>query len=354
MRVAVLHAYSASNAGDGLLVRETLGVLGEAFPGPLEVTVLALHPETFGDLECEVISARPGFLGYGREYRRVLRGLGAFDLVVAVGGGYLRAGTVTEVVKSLAAHGPQLWAASKCAAPVVYLPQSVGPFRFGSRDFARALLGRMTVVHLRDDRSVAEAQLANAVRTPDLALLSRNKRERTGPLGSATPILSVRAVGGSVPKRVARLASMMGTFDGFVQSVGAGNDDTKSMLSMSPQRLVDRTELLGEDRSRRVVVAVRLHGALMALNAGHWVVHVAYERKGFGAFSDLGLDRFVHPIRSFDPNEVLQQVTSLLADPAARAAYDSLIAQSSAELEPRRARLVRSVRDAAVGTGPRR
>jgi len=61
---------------------------------------------------------------------------------------------------------------------------------------------------------------------------------------------------------------------------------------------------------------VRLHGAIAALLAGRPAIHLAYERKGWGAYQDLGLDEFVHDARTFDPAAVAAQTRALAADPA--------------------------------------
>jgi polysaccharide pyruvyl transferase WcaK-like protein len=108
MKVAVLHGYSASNAGDGLLVLETLGLLREAFPGECQISVVALHPETFKDIDAHVIDGSVSFSGYSRELRDFLRDLDSFDLVVAVGGGYLRAGHLIEAAKTTLVHWAQV------------------------------------------------------------------------------------------------------------------------------------------------------------------------------------------------------------------------------------------------------
>jgi hypothetical protein len=65
----------------------------------------------------------------------------------------------------------------------------------------------------------------------------------------------------------------------------------------------------------RVVVSVRLHGALMAILNGWPAIHLSYSRKGLAAYEDLGLSRFVHDARDFDVELVRDQVTALTSDP---------------------------------------
>lgn len=321
MRVLVLHAYSADNLGDGLLVRESLDLIRQACGESVEVTVAASHPKTFVDIDAHVVDSQPRRFGYHAEYLRTLRGVREFDLVVGVGGGYMRAGTPLEATKSLLVHGPQLWAAARSASKAVYLPQSIGPVRYGLRGLVASRLKKLGVVMLRDDRSMQEFDDIGAFRMPDLAA-----GEVEGPpfhrKPSGRPVLSVREVRGSVPPLLYDLAARLKTFDGYIQSTSGGNDDRPATSTFSSQRIVERDELLLDaDREVRVVVAVRLHAALMALRAGHYVVHLAYERKGFGAFDDLGLKEYVHNVNDFSVETVLEQTDALLTDNVTREKY---------------------------------
>ncbi|PFG19091.1 polysaccharide pyruvyl transferase family protein [Serinibacter salmoneus] len=344
MRVLLIHGYSADNAGDGLLVSAALELVREAFGDP-QVELLCQYPDSFRELGLALYPSRPD-----SALKAALRGdfpkFDAFDLIVAVGGGYLRFGHPVEALKTTAVHGYQLVLASMTKTPVIYLPQSIGPLRFGSQGMVRHFAARVQRIHLRDDRSMHEVRLPNTVRTPDMALLARSYRDRSGAVPSATPIVSVRNVAGSVPTDVLELTHTLETFDGYVQSAVGSNQDQAAVESISPRRIVTRRELLEGDE-RRVVVAVRLHAALMALNAGHLVVHLAYERKGFGAFQDLGLPEYVHNVNDFDPARVHAQVASLLNSLEVREAYDATLREARSRLESRRAALIRDVQSIA-------
>nr|WP_296773615.1 polysaccharide pyruvyl transferase family protein [Rhodococcus sp. (in: high G+C Gram-positive bacteria)] len=345
MKVVVLHCYSADNAGDGLLVEETLHLLDAAFGDDVDVTLAASHPETFAHLDAEVVDSSPSILGYRRPYRRLLGSLDEADLVVAVGGGYLRAGYAVEAAKTLAVHGPQLLAASRTSTPTVYLPQSVGP---APRFIARALIRRMSRIDsffVRDDRSFDDYAASGVRRASDLAVLGAASSPHDTLAVDPVPVLSVRAVRGKVGPLVVDLAHQLGSFDGYVQSSTAGNDDVAAMAAMGPQRTLTREELMtAAQQQRRVVVAVRLHAALMALRAGHFVVHLAYERKGFGAFDDLGLADYVHNVNKFEPRRVLRQVERLLADESERRSYSAQLSASADEARVRRSTLVEQLR----------
>lgn len=351
MKVLVLHAYSALNAGDGLLVDECLDLLREAF-GPVDVTILAHDPASFAGLGVHVVGSKPTWRGYPSGWASTLRAAGRFDLVVAVGGGYLRAGHPLEAAKALLVHGPQLWVASRRGAGVVYLPQSIGPLRLGTRPVVERTLRRIEHVAVRDDRSVQELPRAGVVRAPDMALLGQEWDSRPRP-PQGRPVLSVRAVRGRVPEDVTALAARLGEFDGFIQSRTGANDDTAAMTGLRPVTMLDRADLTDPAGPRRVVVAMRLHGALMALRAGHLVVHLAYERKGFGAYADLGLERYVHNTFAFDPARVLAQVEELLRDDAARRDYDDAVARARRNFPAERGRLLAVLRGAAASAGAR-
>lgn len=328
-RALILHGYSADNAGDGLLVHETIALVREALGSDTAITLLASRPETFRGLGVETRSTMPSIRGWERATTRTLSKIDDFDIVIAVGGGYLRAGTLVEGLKTALVHGPQLRAAARTAAPTIYLPQSIGPMRLGTRRWMRRTLTRIDSVLLRDDRSVAEVGGSTATRAPDLATAAVARGRRTGVDVHPNPVLSIRAIRGRVGPRIYELADRIAPYDGYVQSTVGGNDDRPAASTLHPSRTLDREDLLGASAESRVVVAVRLHAALMALAAGHYVVHLAYERKGFGAFGDLGLASWVHNVNDFDVNAVVGQVKELLSDATIRSEYDASIEHAS-------------------------
>lgn len=350
--VLILHAYSADNAGDGLLVDEAVGIAREAVGVDAAITVLAGYPESFDYLDvARVVSSKPSRRGWSAEYLSILRSIDTFDLVIGVGGGYLRSGHALEAVKMLLSHGPQLWRAAAAAPFTVYLPQSVGPLRFGTRRLIEKLMSQLDLVMYRDDTSMRELPAAGAVRRADLAAVGiGHGRGRPLAADDAVPVLSVRSVRGAVPSGIAPLAGILGTFDGYTQSTVSGNDDTEAMATLGYRRMVPRPELMTPGATPRVVIAMRLHAALMALEVGHYVIHLAYERKGYGAFGDLALPGFVHDSKSFDPNAVATQARELLSDPTARRRYDDAI---SASMPGRLAQHDELVARIAAGVGVR-
>lgn len=330
-QVLLLHGYSAENRGDGLLVELATRIVRDACGADVAITLFANHPETFRGRGLRVVDSGLRRTGYQREYLRELSRLHTYDLVVGVGGGYLRFGRPVAAAKALLIHIPQLVVAARSSTPSVYLPQSVGPLRFGFRFLLRHLLSRIDTVYSRDDRTTAELDLINVERTPDMAIAEISADRAKLPVGGilkSVPIISVRYVDGQITGPLGELARRVPVFDGYIQSTAGANDDTAAMNSIGPRNILDFESLMRRPEEARVVVAVRMHAALMALRAGHYVVHLSYERKGFAAFADLGIPHYVHNVRSFDPAHVFAQVEALRTDESARRVYNEAVHRS--------------------------
>lgn len=343
MKVVLLHAYSGNNLGDGFLVEAALEIIQSAFPTQkIDFTICASDPSSFEHLNAKIVSSMPGFFGYSFEFLRTLGELSQFDIIVGVGGGYLRASSCKEFLKTLLVHGPQIWAAGKSSTYSVYLPQSVGPLYAPTSRILAVWVRSIDKFWVRDDRSLLDLGFDNKIeRSSDMAVLTIPPR--TGADVDPTPVLSVRAVRGVVPKSVFDLAQKLGQFDGHIQSTVSSNNDTEVMLSLRPRRLLTKSELFDQSKKKRVVIAVRLHAALMALAAGHYVIHLSYERKGFAAFKDLGLESYVHNVFNFSAASVSRQARKFLFDQASRDEFDNRIAAIGPELFRRQEKLIASL-----------
>ncbi|WP_341317178.1 polysaccharide pyruvyl transferase family protein [Paraburkholderia sp. IMGN_8] len=345
--VALLHAYSRRNSGDGLLVDLSVKMVREALGDDTEVTIVAADPESFADFDTVLgapviankglgrIVAAAGVLGSGstRGTRRLAGLLKSVDLIVGVGGGYLRARNATEALKLEVGHMLQMRAARASGKPTVYLPQSIGPTRTGAGPVSEVfgqhlirLLGGFTSVFVRDDRSRELLRAnANTQRAPDLAILEFGER-------AAVPWTAAASRGGTI-KHVAmvlreapswtseqcerywssarELISMLEQrcrVSFAVQSTGRGNDDAAYYRRIGVSgHLPGLGRLLAEDEPD-VVVSVRLHGALESILAGVPAFHLSYERKGFGAYGDMGVDDWVVNAAGFDPNAVIDRI----------------------------------------------
>jgi polysaccharide pyruvyl transferase WcaK-like protein len=337
--IAVLHAYSRANAGDGLLVDLALERLNRAGVPSEEVLVVAMEPASFADLPRVAKLGTPGrkpdletmraawsgsvvrlAAAMHRPIGATSRLLSGVDGYLAVGGGYLRAGNRVNMLGTLINHLPPLSVAAYSDKPSLYLPQSIGPLtgRVGNR--VRRLLSEIDEVHVRDNRSVAELSLPNVRRTPDLAVLELAESLSTvGPRSVVGPPMIVARALSEAPDYIARLhalAAELGTVTWGVQTEGSADKSDRTFyhsIGVHPgARVVD---LLAAGQGP--VVSVRLHGALQSLIAGVPAIHLGYERKSWGAYADLGLERFVHSARSFDPKVVAAQVRELQEDPSA-------------------------------------
>ncbi|KWN08352.1 polysaccharide pyruvyl transferase family protein [Burkholderia ubonensis] len=350
--VALLHAYSACNSGDGLLVDLSVTLLKEAFGDTTRVSIVAADPASFphyDDVRAAPVLADRGAarlrgaaglalpVGANGRLRELRRLLAEADLIAGVGGGYLRARDAAEALKLEAGHLLQMRAAKASGKPVVYLPQSIGPahpaWPVGAH--LRGLLASFDSVFVRDDRSFAFLSAnANTQRAPDLAVLDFEHRRdailqraaQSGGTARHVAFVLRRAPAWSRAQRarydasIARLiervsASCRVSF--AVQSTGRGNDDVAYYRGIGIRdELLPLRTLLEHDRPD-AVISVRLHGALEAVLHGVPAFHVSYERKGFGAYADLRLGDWVVNGADFDPETVARTVLA----PGATAAF---------------------------------
>lgn len=344
-RVALLHAYSRRNAGDGLLVDLSIRMIREALGEQCQITLVASDPSSFADLDSVFHAPVIARQGLGRAWacgltlaliptndsRGLTQLLKSVDMVVGVGGGYLRARTAMQALKLRAGHLVQLRAAVDSGLPAIYLPQSIGPAVMGRGlalsgigDGMARQLGALGRVYVRDQRSLQWlAANANVRRAPDLAVLELGRRLGQGevhmPVGQ--PVRHVVMVLREAPawpgarrahyrQTMRRLISRLRKtcrVSFAVQSAVRGNDDTAFYRSLGIETDGSLRELLQIDRPD-AVVSVRLHGALESILAGVPAYHLSYERKGFGAYEDLGLSGWVQNAADFNVDEVLDTV----------------------------------------------
>lgn len=323
-KVLLLHAYSPKNSGDGLLVELAKSTVTKAL-GTVDFRVIASDAEAFpGD---EYLQWGPPGLGQGAGVPRrvamlatgVFGGSGSIralvrdaDLIVAVGGGYLRGGSLGPAVKSWGAHFGQLRLAAAQGHKSIYLSQSIGPFSGVYRRAIARNLAKIRTVYARDDRSLAEfSDVPSMVRMPDMAVLELATAP-TDPRSSmpvtGKPVFVAREL--TNPRRYYGLLDDISESDQFewaLQSTGGGNDDYPLTKRLGFQEPRSMQSVLSED-SPRIVVSTRLHGALSSLIAGFPAIHLSYERKGWGAYEDLGLDDFVLNAR----DATLPQINDLI------------------------------------------
>jgi len=174
---------------------------------------------------------------------------------------------------------------------------------------------------VRDDRSLAELRAARSLeRFPDLAVLEAGKMDRSLQVQTVddVPVVVARELAG--PRSYHRLLAELGKAlrpVWAVQSTASNNNDVPLTARLSG---TDDPPLLRDvlaEGTRRVVISTRLHGSMAALLAGSPTIHLSYERKGWGAFEDLGIAHHVHNARSVDAETVLDGVRQITDDPGA-------------------------------------
>lgn len=359
-KVLLLHAYSPRNSGDGLLVDLARDVVTASL-GPADIKVIASDADAFESPEFEqweaplvgrtpFISRRlsmlaTGLLGPTNKIRRLLD---EADLIVAVGGGYLRGGALGPAVKSWGAHYGQVRLAARHGQKTVYLPQSIGPFSGAYKRAIGKALSNIHTVYVRDDRSVSEfSSVKSLQRMPDLAVLELantppmlEKQENL----AGRPIFIAREL--SNPRGYYDLLNEASTSNQFVwalQSTGGGNNDyplTRRLSSAEPQPL---GSILSGPESR-IVVSTRLHGALSSLIAGFPAIHLSYERKGWGAFEDLGLDEYVVNARDVSLDQINELIQKIRSSPSE---YWATIDKHRSQIQAQHELMLSRVRDIA-------
>lgn len=329
--VVLTHAYSASNAGDGWLVDLAIDLVREAVH-PAEVTVVAVDGDhiagadrvlTFGGRSRSPVGAgRTLLASFGLGRTPETSAIRSADLVVAVGGGYLRGRRPRQLAVMWLVHGTQLRAAARRVGPTVYLPQSIGPLPGPVAHVVRRHLGRTTSVHGRDDDTMAFlAGIPQVSRTPDLAALAVADAapRAVAPWPSTERPIPVLWQVRPLPERPhweADLLAFVADSDlqlvpALQSSAGRSNDDlalTRALVGGGDLRSV--TQVLADAPDLTVAICGRLHAALACIDAGVAAIHIGYERKSLGVFTDLGLERFVVPPTA----EGLQQARALVRE----------------------------------------
>lgn len=330
----ILSAYSAANSGDGLLADLAVKALRRNFGAGARITVVAADPASFCGLSGVEVRQAPlmatawrdrmvSALNVKREYSLLDRLFGEADLLVGIGGGYMRSKSLSEHAKLEAGHAWQLRCAVKSGVPLVCLPQSIGPFHAMTSRYVDLYRSAATVF-VRDDRSRHLVRdLEGVVRCPDMAVQHVALRLRDRDVAMATdkrvpesvcvvlrkpPAWSEsrqRAYVSNVKELVRLLSSQCRVLYG-VQSVTRGNDDVRFYRENKiGQEYVALRDCLSDARRPDMVVSVRLHGALESVIAGVPAFHLSYERKGFGAYEDMRADNWVCNGADFRPDAVL-------------------------------------------------
>lgn len=339
--ILITHAFSRRNQGDGLLVDLTLEALEQAGFSAEECLLLALDANSFSDLRkvrqapgestarvtprlfragVEVgLDLVSGVLEPALTVGTVARIARKAEGIVAVGGGYLVTDSASRQIGVLMNHLVQLRVSGRKSRPTVYFPQSIGPLSGIVGRWVRASLRQIDRVYVRDKLSEVELSGSNVKRCADLAVLKLARTFQDMRLEQPDPsstILVLRDLP-NAPGYIARAQALAANVSDPVFAVQADVEGHRSDRMFYEKLAVPSAGPFSDVRANgpaRVVVSVRLHGAIAALMAGYPAIHLAYERKGWGAYTDLNLDEFVHDARDFSPYRVANQVRKLQAD----------------------------------------
>jgi polysaccharide pyruvyl transferase WcaK-like protein len=338
MKVVILNCYSAKNSGDGLLVDLAIKKI-EAQHSGADIVLVASDPSSFNGRHPSIHNEyfhNPGALSLIKILVKVCAflitkkysykgysGLVDADFVYSVGGGYLRFGFFTETLKTIVIHLSQLaWAQSNAKGRHILLSQSIGPFRFMPLSVVGKFLSKAQSIELRDDRSFHELSAAGLPvhRTVDLAVgqLKNDltvKSYQDDPAVCIVVLRDIRRGRLKTAEFIAKIHLISKNFNRVVfaiQSQVNGNDDSEFYKQHGIISNVSLVDALKKNPGA-IVVSVRLHGALESMIKGHKTLHLSYERKGFGAFEDLGLSEFVMNVYDFNEDSLIDRLSCLKA-----------------------------------------
>jgi len=371
MRIVITNAV-ALNSGDGAILVGILRILREAF-GSFDLLVLDSHAEAarrlYPDIRFEQLEDIPPLL---RRLSRSADTIAWFwplvarlgcrlranadryreaDLIISTGGTYL----VEQY--GLTRRFCHLDRAARSDAPLVLYTQSLGPFRRPSNlQWIRRLAPQFDLVLLRDQLSMEHLERAGALRgnwavVADAAFALADVPKLEAGRLRAFPqrprvAVSVRSwshfrSGGVEDNQRRYRAAVAAAVEDLVRSRNAdvtfvstcqGVPEYSTDDSLEARRIV---ELLDPDVRARVevdsafrraealvdllsgfdlVVATRMHMAILALCAGTPVFPIAYEFKTAELFADLGLGDRVVDIEAAHPESLPGQVDAFIGD----------------------------------------
>jgi colanic acid/amylovoran biosynthesis protein len=295
---------------------------------------------------------------YGPVRLRFLRDV---DECFSVGGGFLQIRSLREALSVSLVHVSQLLIARRLGVPLVMLPQSVGPFTSrAGRAFARRFLGWFDTLLVREDlsiehlRSVDPALARRSQRAPDLAMWSSppsnvrksDSRKTVGIVarqwwfpGNADPVRAYVRYLDELAKTIDGLADRGYEVELLIQCDGPTDraDDRVAARDVAarvgvPPRMIEldpalpATRLLDRYAEYDLLVATRLHAALLGLIASVPSIAIGYEDKTAGILDQLGLAewrldigdvsaerllRLVDDVDSFPTTSVVQRIAAL-------------------------------------------
>jgi polysaccharide pyruvyl transferase WcaK-like protein len=340
-KVLLTNAYRPGNQGDLMLVRESISLLREFEVSKLIVN--SLEPESFRG---ELSDQNYGVIDLQHSKSQPLIGISnqtleQIEFGLAVGGGYLRFGSLLESFKANAIHLAQLRKLVHCEIPFGMLPQSIGPANFIPSDLGE-ILESATWLAARDDRTFdlvsRLAPSANVWRCPDLIALklidppNKTEGKQVGIILKKDPFINASVIADLLQQTNVEV---------MIQSdTGRKNKDSEVTARFTANKQRSASIAL-ESGEIGAVISMRLHGALASISKGIPAIHIATERKGYGVFEDLGLTKFLFNRRKFDSDLVYKLANELIYNEELKSEYwecvsKSILSFGSARVELRR------------------
>ncbi|WP_166663421.1 polysaccharide pyruvyl transferase family protein [Streptomyces sp. NBC_00582] len=387
MKIVVINAYVRENAGDAALLSVCLRQVREAFP-EADVAIAgmedaAVHPEfegvrNLGSLRRYVADGtvslprrllRKALVGLAgavavtlprplcrallralpAEARREAEAVSRADLVVSMGGGYVLARPGLDGYQNVFFVLLPALIAQRSRVPVVWAPQSFGPFPAApQRWLVGRVMRRSAAVLAREDVSVGELKACGIPEThieravdAGFAFAPGNRvawRERLG-VGPGERLVGVTARRWLAPAAQDRYERELARTIDAVQGTGArvvlipqvstdylGDDDrvcerriaahcTSGPLMVD--EVVDYRDLKGLYDECSLLIGTRFHSVIFSLTSDVPCVAIEYEHKTRGIMADLDLSAWVLPIADVTHERLWALVEPLLKDPAA-------------------------------------
>ena len=327
-KVLLTNAYRPGNQGDLMLVKESISLLQEFEISSLIVN--SLEPETFreelsdrnnGAIDLQHSKTQP-FIGISNQT------LDQIEFGLAVGGGYLRFGSLLESFKANTIHLAQLRKLIRSDIPFGMLPQSIGPASFIPGDLG-GILESATWLAARDDRTFDVvsrlAPSANVWRCPDLIALKlidpphKTEGSQVGLILKKDPFVNGPFISAILQQK--NVEVMIQSDTGRKNKDSAVTEHFKAIKQRSANIALESGEI-------GAVISMRLHGALASISRGIPAIHIATERKGYGVYQDLGLKDFLFNRREVNPESVYKLAKELINNESLKNEYWECVSKS--------------------------
>ena len=383
MNVFIVNTHSTLNSGDAGIVLGEIQFLRKHFPN-VEIALTSRTPETdrflYGPLGIEVFppiipapsvfSPDEGILRQSlrllfnvRDKWAMVSRIKRCDLVISNGGGYFWSNRAFLPGPMFFQNYLHVRLASLFGKPIVFFPQSFGPFhdKVGPK-MLRGVLAKNNVIKVWAREANSLKFLETIFRReegkapgicPDMAfLLSGNEKDMEGGMNLAPPrpriAITVREWHfPEMPehkrkeKKRAYLSACIdvcrkvfvvsgGSVVIFAQSRGPGTFENDIPLSRTLfcelKRFIPEAHLAFMELSPTVspfaviallsqvdlIIATRFHSAIFAMLSGVPAVSIGYQPKSRGVMELLGLDEYCIDIAEMDSNRIFQLVKGIL------------------------------------------